>query len=384
MLANKIRNIIEFFDTRGLDSLFLACVTSLILIGLIMVASSTVDFAAAKFSNPLFFLKKHFIFIILGLLVLSIVARIKVKFYYDYGQYFLIFAIILSLLVHVPGLGKTVNGATRWIDLGFFTLQISEISRLFFFLWLSGYITRNDFDKNYLKIFIFLSILMLVIVFQRDFGSMILLFLAFITFSFLSNLRIMNLIKILSISVLPIFLLVFLYPYRVQRLLAFIDPWSDPQGSGYQIIASQIALSSGGLFGQGLGSSTQKLFYLPEQYNDFILAIIGEELGFIFLVILLMLYFLLFSRIFIFYKKTSKISEFSSNIILSIVLLIFIQTMIHVLVNIGLFPTKGMGLPFISYGGTNLLLMFTYIGILIRIQIENKQTFSQAVLKNQK
>ena len=194
----------------------------------------------------------------------------------------------------------------------------------------------------------------------------------------------MNLIKILSISVLPIFLLIFLYPYRVQRLLAFIDPWSDPQGSGYQIIASQIALSSGGLFGQGLGSSTQKLFYLPEQYNDFILAIIGEELGFIFLVILLVLYFLLFSRIFIFYKKTSKISEFSSNVILSIVLLMLIQTMIHVLVNIGLFPTKGMGLPFISYGGTNLLLMFTYIGILIRIQIENKQTYSQAFSKNQK
>ena len=384
MLANKIRNIIEFFDTRGLDSLFLACVTSLTLIGLIMVASSTVDFAAAKFSNPLFFLKKHLIFVILGLLVLSIVARIKVKFYYDYGQYFLIFAIVLSLLVHVPGLGKTVNGATRWIDLGFFTLQISEISRLFFFLWLSGYIIRNDFNKNYLKVFIFLAILMTVIVFQRDFGSMILLFLVFITFSFLSNLKVINIVKILTISVLPIFLLIFLYPYRVQRLLAFIDPWSDPQGSGYQIIASQIALSSGGLFGQGLGSSTQKLFYLPEQYNDFILAIIGEELGFIFLVILLMLYFLLFSRIFIFYKKTSKISEFSSNIILSIVLLMFIQTMIHVLVNIGLFPTKGMGLPFISYGGTNLLLMFTYIGILIRIQIENKQTFSQAVLKNQK
>ena len=384
MLVNKIRDIIEFFDSRGLDSIFVACVTSLILIGLIMVTSSTIDFAAAKFSNPLFFLKKHFIFLILGLLVLSIVARIRVKFYYDYGQYFLILAIIMSLLVHVPGLGKTVNGATRWIDLGFFTLQISEISRLFFFLWLSGFIIRNDFDKNYLKIFILLSILMSVIVFQRDFGSMILLFAAFITFSFLSNLKIMNLVKILSISVLPIFLLVFLYPYRVQRMLAFIDPWSDPQGSGYQIIASQIALSSGGLFGQGLGSSTQKLFYLPEQYNDFILAIIGEELGFIFLVILLLLYFLLFSRIFIFYKKTSKISEFSSNIILSIVLLMFIQTLIHILVNIGLFPTKGMGLPFISYGGTNLLLMFTYIGILIRIQIENKQTFSQAILKNQK
>ncbi|GIR42780.1 MAG: hypothetical protein CM15mP53_06960 [Ectothiorhodospiraceae bacterium] len=157
MLANKIRNVIDFFDTRGLDLLFLACVTSLILIGLIMVASSTVDFAATKFSNPLFFFKKHFIFIILGLLVLSIVARVRVKFYYDYGQYFLILAIILSLLVHVPGLGKTVNGATRWIDLGFLLYKYQRY-HAFFLLWLSGYITRNDFDKNYLKIFFFINL----------------------------------------------------------------------------------------------------------------------------------------------------------------------------------------------------------------------------------
>jgi len=382
MLANRIRSIIDFFDNRGLDSLFLSCIISLILIGLVMVASSTVDFAAAKFSNPLFFLKKHLIFILLGLMVLYIVARVKMKFYYDYGQYFLIFSVILSLLVHIPGLGLTVNGATRWIDFGFFTLQISEISRLFFFIWLSGYITRNDFDKNYLKVFILLSILMSVIVFQRDFGSMILLFMTFLAFSFLSNLKLINITKILAISILPILLLIILYPYRIQRLLAFIDPWSDPQGSGYQIIASQIALSSGGFFGQGLGSSMQKLFYLPEQYNDFILAIIGEELGFIFLIILLILYFILYTRIFIFYKRTSKISEFSANIVLSIVLLMLIQTIIHILVNIGLFPTKGMGLPFISYGGTNLLLMFTYIGILMRVQIENKQVFSQAVSKN--
>ena len=294
----------------------------------------------------------------------------------------LIFSVLLSLIVHIPGLGLTINGATRWINFGFFTLQISEISRLFFFIWLSGYITRNEFDKNYLKIFVLLSILMCVIVFQRDFGSMILLFLTFLVFSFLSNLKLINITKILSISILPILLLIILYPYRIQRLLAFIDPWSDPQGSGYQIIASQIALSSGGLFGQGLGSSMQKLFYLPEQYNDFILAIIGEELGFIFLIILLILFFILYSRIFIFYRRTAKISQFSANIVLSIVLLMLIQTIIHILVNIGLFPTKGMGLPFISYGGTNLLLMFTYIGILMRVQIENKQVFSQAVTNN--
>ena len=379
MFLEKLKNIINFFDNRGLDSLFLACVTSLIIIGLVMVTSSTVDFAATKFSNPLFFFKKQLIFIILGLLILYIITHIKTKFYYDYGKYFLLLSLIISLLVHIPGLGVTINGATRWINLGFFTLQVSEVSRLFFFIWLSGYISRNDFNKNYLKIFLFLSILMLAIVSQRDFGSMILLFVAFIIFSFLSHVQIKHLLKVLSLAIIPILLLIVMYPYRIQRLLAFISPWDDPQGSGYQIIASQIALSSGGYFGQGLGSSMQKLFYLPEQYNDFILAIIGEELGFIFLIFILLLYVIIFWRIIIFYKITSNVSKFSSNLILGIILLMMIQTVIHVLVNIGLFPTKGMGLPFISYGGTNLLLMFTYIGILIRIQIENKQSHSQAV-----
>jgi len=379
MLIEKLKNIIDFFDNRGLDSLFLACVTSLIIIGLVMVTSSTVDFAAAKFSNPLFFFKKQLIFIILGLLILYIITHIKTSFYYDYGQYFLLLSLIISLLVHIPGLGVTINGATRWINLGFFTLQVSEVSRLFFFIWLSGYITRNDFNKDYLKIFLILSILMLVIVLQRDFGSMILLFTAFVIFSFLSHVKLMHLLKIILFAIIPILLLIIMYPYRIQRLLAFINPWNDPQGSWYQIIASQIALSSGGYFGQGLGSSMQKLFYLPEQYNDFILAIIGEELGFMFLLFILLLYVIIFLRIFIFYNITCNISRFSSNLILGIILLMLIQTVIHVLVNIGLFPTKGMGLPFISYGGTNLLLMFTYIGILIRIQIENKQSHSQAV-----
>ena len=379
MLIEKLKGIIYFFDNRGLDSLFLACVTSLIIIGLVMVTSSTVDFAATKFSNPLFFFKKQLIFIILGILILYVITHIKTDFYYDYGQYFLLLSLIISLLVHIPGLGVTINGATRWIDLGFFTLQVSEVSRLFFFIWLSGYITRNDFNKDYLKIFLFLSILMFAIVLQRDFGSMILLFVAFIIFSFLSHVKLMHLLKIIVYAIIPILLLIIMYPYRIQRLLAFINPWNDPQGSGYQIIASQIALSSGGYFGQGLGSSMQKLFYLPEQYNYFILAIIGEELGFIFLIFILLLYVIIFWRIFIFYNITCNISRFSSNLILGIILLMLIQTVIHVLVNIGLFPTKGMGLPFISYGGTNLLLMFTYIGILIRIQIENKQSHSQAV-----
>lgn len=380
MLVNKVKKIIFFFDTRGLDSIFLTCIFSLILIGLVMVTSSTVDFAEKKFSNPLFFTYKHLTFIIMGLFVIYVLSRIKTKFYYDYGKYFLLLSILISLLVHIPGLGVTVNGATRWINLGFFTLQVSELSRLFFFIWLSGYISKKDFNRDFSKIFIILAILMGVIILQRDFGSMIMLFLAFMAFAFLKNVSIIKILKITIFSIIPIILLIVLFPYRLERVLAFINPWDDPHGSGFQIIASQIALSSGGAFGVGLGSSMQKLFYLPEQYNDFILAIIGEELGFIFLIFILLLYIVLISRIIIFYKYTVESAlYFSSNIILSIGLLIMFQTLIHILVNIGLFPTKGMGLPFISYGGTNLLLMFIYVGILIRIQIENNQSHNQAV-----
>ena len=194
MLINKIKKAIYFFDTRGLDSIFLACIFSLIIIGVVMVTSSTIDFAAKKFSNPLFFTYKHLIFIFLGFFVVYILSRIRIKFYYDYGKYFLILSIILSLLVHIPGLGVTINGATRWINLGFFTLQVSEISRLFFFIWLSGYISKKDFDQDFYKIFIILSILMSIIILQRDFGSMIMLF-AFMTFSFLKNVSILKLSK---------------------------------------------------------------------------------------------------------------------------------------------------------------------------------------------
>ena len=200
MLVEKIRNIIDYFDNRGLDSLFLACVTSLIIIGLVMVTSSTVDFASAKFSSPLFFFKKQLIFLLLGVFVLYVVSHIKTEFYYDYGQYFLLAAFFISLLVHLPGLGVSINGATRWINLGFFTLQVSEVSRLFFFLWLSGYIVRNDFNKDYFKIFLFLAALMLIIVSQRDFGSMILLFLVFIVFSSISVANGSNLFTSLAID----------------------------------------------------------------------------------------------------------------------------------------------------------------------------------------
>ena len=166
----------------------------------------------------------------------------------------------------------------------------------------------------------------------------------------------------------------------MRRITSFLNPWDDPTGSGYQLMNSLLAFGKGGFFGLGLGSSVQKLFYLPESYNDFIFALIAEELGLVFTILIVVLFYIIFLRIF---KLARKCLEnklyFASNLSFMIGLLITIQAIIHIMVNIGMLPTKGMGLPFISYGGTNLLVMFICIGLLFRIQIENRQKISQGV-----
>tara|TARA_Y100000996_G_scaffold405479_2_gene380670 strand:- start:546 stop:1154 length:609 start_codon:yes stop_codon:yes gene_type:complete len=194
------------------------------------------------------------------------------------------------------------------------------------------------------------------------------------------GLHIRTLLSYFFLAALSILPLIIFQPYRMRRITSFLNPWDDPTGSGYQLMNSLLAFGKGGFFGLGLGSSVQKLFYLPESYNDFILALIAEELGLVFTVLVVMLFYIIFLRIF---KLGRKCLEnklyFASNLSFMIGLLITIQAIIHIMVNIGMLPTKGMGLPFISYGGTNLLVMFICIGLLFRIQIENRQKISQGV-----
>jgi len=218
---------------------------------------------------------------------------------------------------------------------------------------------------------------------QNDFGSAAVLVASFLALSFISGINIKKFLIWLSAFSFSAILIAFLTPYRFKRLISFIDPWQDPTGSGFQLIASELAFSKGGFFGLGLGSSVQKLFYLPESYNDFIFAIIAEELGLFFIVFVISIFILLISRIFILARQSADNEMiFASYLAYSIGFLILIQTLIHMSVNIGLVPTKGMGLPFISFGGTNILVMFICVGILIRIQIENRKKISQAVQRS--
>ena len=384
MLSENIKKLLLISESRGIDGIFVICVGILSLIGLIMVTSTTLDFAAQKENmNAFYFTIKHSIYLAMGLFVTFLLARVKLSFYYDYSKIILLIAFIVSILVFFPGLGKTVKGATRWIDLGVFTVQVSEISRLFILIWVSSYIVRKDTDKSSNKPLLLVIALSIIILMQNDFGSAAVLVASFLALSFISGINIKKFLIWLSAFSFSAILIAFLTPYRFKRLISFIDPWQDPTGSGFQLIASELAFSKGGFFGLGLGSSVQKLFYLPESYNDFIFAIIAEELGLFFIVFVISIFILLISRIFILARQSADNEMiFASYLAYSIGFLILIQTLIHMSVNIGLVPTKGMGLPFISFGGTNILVMFICVGILIRIQIENRKKISQAVQRS--
>ena len=383
MLSEKIKKFLLITKSSGVDNIFVICVTVLSLIGFIMITSATLDLALQKYNNAFYFTIKHSIFLIMGLAVAFLLAHIKLDFYYKYSQVLLLLAFIISLLVFIPGLGIEVKGAKRWINLGMFTVQVSEISRLLILIWISSYVVRKTDDKSFNKPLIAVIALAFIILWQRDFGSTFLLISSFLALSLVAGIDLKKFMIWVFATVIAAIPIIYFQPYRFKRILAFLDPWGDPSGGGFQLINAYLAFSKGGFFGLGLGSSVQKLYYLPESYNDFIFAVIAEELGLFFAIFVILTFILLVSRIFILARQSANNELiFASYVTYSIGFLISIQTLIHLLVNTGLFPTKGMGLPFISYGGTNILVMFICTGILIRIQIENRKKISQAVQRS--
>ncbi len=380
MLTNFIRKKIIQTESWAIDQTLILGVVILCSIGLVMVSSATLDYSYEKTGSSFHFIARHLIYMAIGLITASIISRIKLDFFNDYSKYFLIMSFALSLIVFLPGLGKEINGATRWLNLGFITLQVTEISRLFLLIWICSYLSRNDVNQAFNKCLLMVIILSIILIFQKDLGSIILLLSSFFALSLILGLSLKKFFIYFTIVCFAIIPLIILQPYRLARMISFLDPWSDPSGTGYQLMQSLLAFGKGGFFGLGLGSSVQKLFYLPESYNDFIFALIAEELGLIFTLLIIIVFYIIFLRIFSLAKKSFINNlNFAGNLSYMIGFLITFQAIIHIMVNIGLFPTKGMGLPFISYGGTNLLVMFICFGMLIRIHIENRKRVSQGV-----
>jgi len=345
-------------------------------IGLIMLTSTTIDIAYRLHADDFFYVKKQLVFMSLGLASIIVVARVRLGIWERLGPLLLCLVIVLLFLVLVPGMGRTVNGSTRWLMVGPLGLQVSEFAKVAMIIYLSGYLVRHA-DNVETKLTAFLSpmtvlgLVILLLMLEPDFGSAMVFMLMMFGMMFLSGARILPLMSLIGVCIALMVSLAITSPYRMQRIIAFMDPWADAQDSGYQLTQALIAVGNGGISGVGIGESVQKLFHLPEAHNDFIFAVLAEEMGLIGVAILLLSYFIFIWRCFDLGNKAQiQQMKFAQNIAYGCGIWFGLQTVISLCVNMGMLPTKGLSLPFISVGGSNLLASCIAIGLLMRVYME--------------
>ena len=339
-----------------------------------MIYSSSAVYAYERFGDNFFFLKRHFVSLFLGLVLVLVCMRIDIDILRRHSKKFIIASLLLLILVLVPGLGLSIGGARRWFRVGSIQFQPVEVIKPFFLLYFADFLDRKSIKGNslfavYLPMLAVIGAVCGLVLLQPDLGGSIELAVIGFMLLFVYGARIKHLLLTFAASIPLLWLLILRAPYRLSRILAFLDPWKDPRGTGFQMIQSFIALGSGGFFGVGLGNSKQKLFYLPESHTDFIFSIIGEELGFLGAALVVFLFaVLIWKGMTIAFKKDS---EFSRLLAFGISLMIGLEVIIHIGVTTGLLPTKGLPLPFLSYGGSSLVAHMVLIGILLNLGRED-------------
>jgi len=363
---------------------------ALLSIGVIMVASSSISIADRNFGNPFYYLQRQLIFVAMGVFAALTMFKIRLVQWEKSGMSLLIFALFLLVLVLLPGVGKTVNGSTRWLPLGVINLQVSELVKLFLFIYVAGYLVRHgDAVRRsmigFLKPMVMVGLAGLLLLMEPDFGAVVVIMGTVLGMTFLAGVRFIQFISFVFIFACAALLLVVTSPYRMQRLTSFANPWADPFDSGFQLTQSLIAIGNGGWFGTGLGGSVQKLFYLPESHTDFLFAVLSEELGFIGVTFVVMLYSILFFRSLKIAANAEEAGNyFSAYLAYGIGIWLSMQAIINMGVNVGLLPTKGLTLPLMSYGGSSLIVCCMAIGLLLRINYETNNVSRQANKKKTK
>lgn len=342
----------------------------LICFGLIMVYNSTAVKAYEYYGSSSHYLIRHFLFIIIGLCASVGVMLIETKYLRKFARPLAAAAVFLLALVLVPSIGRRVGGAQRWFYLGFVNFQPSEFAKLAIILYLSDYLVRKDYKINYFfqgflpPLLVILTMAGLILL-EPDLGTTLLLLVISMFILYAGGARWRHIVLFTLTSIPAVLYLIFLKPYRLRRLIAVFNPWAHKEDAGYQLIQSLIALGSGGFWGVGLGRGQQKLYYLPAAHTDFIFSIIGEELGFIgvFSLILLYLTLIIFSAIIAFNIR----NQFAKYVILGVSSLIGLQAIVHIGSSTGFLPTKGLPLPFISYGGSALVFNMVAIALLLNV-----------------
>ena len=343
----------------------------LIFIGIVMIYSASAIYADQNFQDSFLFLRKQILYFMIGFVCFMGAFSLKPEFLEKYSHLIVLIGIILLALVYLPSISRVSSGARRWLRLFNFNFQPAEFSKLALIIYFADYlkrkiklIRRGDFQVLLPPLFI-LGVYSSLIIMQPDLGSVILLFFATAVLFFIAGIRQRYIFSFLAICSVFFYFAVIKVPYRLSRITAYLNPWEDPKGSGFQIIQSFVSFGLGGLKGVGLGASTQKLFYLPQSYTDFIYSIIAEEGGFIASVVVICIYFFMFWQGVLISLR--QIDLFRRMVSFTLCALITFQALLNIFVCTGLIPTKGLPLPFISYGGSSLIINMIAIGIILSI-----------------
>jgi cell division protein FtsW len=361
-----------------LDRPLLCAFFAILLIGLVMVASASMPAAYQHHHHEFYFFIKQFIFSIVSLIAMVVVLQFPNRFWRDLGIVWLIGAFVFLVLVLVPGVGHVVNGSRRWLRLGPVALQVSEFVKLCAVMYMAGYLSRHGEAvrttlMGVVKPLLVLGLMGVLLLMEPDFGATVVIFVTALGMMFMAGVRVRWFALLIGLAAVACVLLVFLSPYRMARLTGFLHPWATIHTTGYQLTQALIAFGRGGIFGVGLGDSLQKLSYLPEAHTDFILAIFGEELGLIGVLVLLGLFIVVVWRGLKIARAAEALGDlFKAYMAYGITFWLGMQVIVNYGVNLGLLPTKGLTLPFVSYGGTSLLIDAIALAMLLRIDIETK------------
>lgn len=354
----------------GLMTLFLASV------GFVLVSSASMDVAARTYDNEFYFAIRHLIYIALALLAGTLCFQVPLDIWQRRSGWLLMFAFLLLVLVLVPGIGRTVNGSTRWIPLGIFNMQVSEVAKISVICYISGYLVRRSDEVRstfwgFLKPFLLMFLMSALLLMEPDFGATVVIMSTVFVIMFLAGVRYYHYLTVFIGGLAAAALVVLSSEYRMKRMLAYVDPWADQYSTGYQLVQSLIAFGRGDVFGAGLGNSVQKLFYLPEAHTDFVFAVLAEEFGLFGCgMVIAAFVVLVVSGLFIGRRAERMGQQFGAYVAYGVSLMVGMQSMVNIGVASGLLPTKGLTLPLISYGGSSMIMSGIAIALLLRVDFE--------------
>ena len=380
-------NFIKDFDFSKLDFVLVSLFLVLGFFGLLILSSASAHFSDSIYGNPSAIFNRQFFYFILGIIGLFACFFVPLNFWSSYDRLFITFGILLLFLVFIPGIGIEVNGANRWIRIAGFGLQPSEIMKFLSILYISCYSVRRikEIQTHWLGFFrpalIIVSIISIILI-QPDLGSSAVIFISVLGVLFVAGVKIQQFLVVALLGVIAITMMIIFVPWRWERIISFIDPWSDPWGSGYQLTLSLMSIGRGDWFGVGLGQGLMKMGYLPDAHTDFIFSVIVEEMGILGgFAIISLLFGLSFRIFFIGRESLLRKNFFGFYFSFGVGLLLGLHTFINVGVSSGLLPTKGLTLPLISGGGTNLTIVCLMIGLILRIDYENKNSMPIPMIK---